>query len=316
MNLPKKCSAINALLALVLLSAAGWVQAASEVGTVINLSGPLFVKKPDGSAQVLNRLSEIGVGDTVSTDGKGYAQIRFTDDSLLTLQPDTVLVVDRFAYDAAKPAADQADFTLIRGGVRSDAGALGKRSKDRVTVVTLAARIDIQSGSAVVQYVPTPPAVAATLRPSQRLNSVAAWMASSATQRDSVLPALVAATGARFAYRVASVIAWAESWVMQSGSAAVRPMLLAALPGAPTAPTVAPGLYVSVVEGVIKVSNGGGAQSFSAGQFGYTPSFIQPPVIVPASPAIQFTPPPTFSSSTGTSGSSASKPGTVDCIVR
>jgi hypothetical protein len=79
-----------------------------------------------------------------------------------------------------------------------------------------------------------------------------------------------------------------------------------------------PGLYVQVLDGMIHLTNGGGSQSFTAGQFGYTASFIQPPVVLPANPGMQFTPPPSFSSSSAanpnTSGSGAAK--TVDCEVR
>jgi filamentous hemagglutinin family protein len=59
-----------------------------------------------------------------------------------------------------------------------------------------------------------------------------------------------------------------------------------------------PGLYVQVLDGMIHVTNGGGAQNFSAGQFGFTPSFQQPPVILPTNPGMQFTPPPVFQPNT------------------
>jgi hypothetical protein len=88
------------------------------------------------------------------------------------------------------------------------------------------------------------------------------------------------------------------------------------IPSAPTANGMNPGLYVQVLDGVINLSNGGGSQNFTAGQFGFTPNFQQPPVILPANPGIQFTPPPSFSSSTGGQGSSGAKPGDVDCVVR
>ena len=154
MNPLKSCSAINALLLLTLLSAATWVQAAPVAGTVIHLSGPLFVKKLDGSMRVLGEQSGVEVGDTLSTQGKGYAQVRLRDDSLLTLQPGTVLSVDRFAYDAASPAADAVVFTLKHGGLRSDGGLLGKRSQDRSTLITPSGRIGLQSASVVVYYQP------------------------------------------------------------------------------------------------------------------------------------------------------------------
>ena len=85
----------------------------------------------------------------------------------------------------------------------------------------------------------------------------------------------------------------------------------------PGAGGLAPGLYVHVIDGLINLSNKGGSQSFAAGQFGYTASFVQPPVVVPKNPGIQFTPPPSFSSSTiPASTTSVSKSSSVDCEVR
>jgi hypothetical protein len=75
---------------------------------------------------------------------------------------------------------------------------------------------------------------------------------------------------------------------------------------------------VQVLDGLIQVSNRGGALNFAAGQFGYTPSLNVPPVIVPKNPGIQFTPPPAFSSSTGPQGTTSGpdRGDTVDCVVR
>ncbi len=84
------------------------------------------------------------------------------------------------------------------------------------------------------------------------------------------------------------------------------------------APTLTPGLYVQVIDGLINVSNAGGSQSFAAGQFGFTPSPTQPPVILPKNPGLQFTPPPVFNPATPTAStaSTPSKSNTVDCEVR
>jgi hypothetical protein len=86
-------------------------------------------------------------------------------------------------------------------------------------------------------------------------------------------------------------------------------------PGPPS--TMAPGLYVQVLDGAINVSNKGGSTNFTAGQFGYTASPKQPPIIVPTNPGMQFTPPPAFSAPPASQGgSSASKAAAVDCVVR
>ncbi|MFE8645432.1 hypothetical protein ACFX58_10150 [Sphingomonas sp. NCPPB 2930] len=87
----------------------------------------------------------------------------------------------------------------------------------------------------------------------------------------------------------------------------------------PTSVARAPGLYVQVLDGLVSVANGGGVQSLGGGQFGYTSSFVQPPLVLPTNPGIPFTPPPTFangvtpaSAGTGAGG----KPNAVDCEVR
>jgi hypothetical protein len=95
------------------------------------------------------------------------------------------------------------------------------------------------------------------------------------------------------------------------------PLYLAQGPPMPKPGGLSPGLYVSVIDGAINLSNKGGTMNFNAGQFGYTASVVQPPVIVPANPGLKFTPPPAFSTSnlTGKTGS-ANKAAAVDCEVR
>jgi hypothetical protein len=95
------------------------------------------------------------------------------------------------------------------------------------------------------------------------------------------------------------------------------PLPAGVTPKPPGAPTLPPGLYVSVIDGLIKVTNPGGTSNFTAGQFGYTATRTQPPVLVPKNPAIQFAPPPAFSSNKPPSNTGASnKAATVDCEVR
>lgn len=63
-------------------------------GTVIKLSGPLKVKKSDGSVKFLVVGEQFEQGDTLTTDNKTYAMIRFVDNSEITLRPDTVFKVN------------------------------------------------------------------------------------------------------------------------------------------------------------------------------------------------------------------------------
>jgi hypothetical protein len=74
------------------------------------------------------------------------------------------------------------------------------------------------------------------------------------------------------------------------------------------------GLHVDVSDGMIILQNEGGSQNFSAGQFGYVPNMKAPPVIVPANPAVQFTPPPSFLAPSGQAGG-IGKSGGAACTI-
>ena len=244
-NVPRR-SAIKFAALCTLLAWCGAAFAAQVAGTVVNLSGPLMARKADGSVKALGVKSEVEQGDTLVSEKNTYAQIKLIDNSEITLKPGTTFKVEAFAYDSAKPEGDRASFTLVKGGLRSITGLLGKRNRDKFELKTPAATIGIRGTTFVAQYVGEP------------------------------------------------------------------------LPGpVPPGPSLAPGLHVSVTDGAIVVSNQGGVQQFSAGQFGFTASILQPPLVVPPNPALKFAPPPVFANQpTAALNAPVDKSGGVDCIVR
>src|SRR3954471_10390701 len=141
MKLLKKCIAINTLLLLALLCFGAAAQAASTVGSVVDLSGLLVAKRINGTMKVLTQKSDVEQGDILFSEKNTYARVRFIDNSEITLQPNSQLEVANFSYDAAKPKGDSAVFNLIKGGLRSISGLLGKRSSENVTFTTPAATI-------------------------------------------------------------------------------------------------------------------------------------------------------------------------------
>ena len=257
-SLRPRCTAIKALLFAALLAAGSAAWAAQVAGVVTRLSGPLMAKKADGSAKVLALRSEVETGDTLVTEKNTYALIKMVDNSEVTLRPATTFKIEDFAYDAGKPEADNASFSLVKGGLRSVTGLMGKRNKEKFSLKTPTATIGIRGTTFIAHYVPpgAPPAPGIASR--------------------------------------------------------------APAPGSNgPAGTLREGLHVQVSDGAIIVINNGGSLQFSAGQFGYVPSVTQPPVIVPPNTGLQFTPPPSFdTSSGGPTASTGSETGGVDCIVR
>jgi hypothetical protein len=288
-NQRQKLIAIKGLLfaALLLFGSAAWAQV---VGVVAHLSGPLIAKKANGSVKVLSAKSEVENGDTLVSEKNTYAQIKFIDNGEITLRPNTTFKIDKFAYDANQPDGDSASFDLVKGGLRSVTGLLGKRNKEKFALKTPSATIGIRGTTFVVQYVSPPtggPASGGTLADAVR-NLGTQGKAPAETSLPSAVPAV------------------SNGLLPPAGPAGSAPSVLP------------PGLHLQVTDGMIVVSNNGGSLGFQAGQFGYVPNVNKPPVIVPSNPGIQFTPPPTFNSGNGgpTASTGSGQGQAVDCIVR
>jgi hypothetical protein len=274
----KKLTATKAFAALLLAGICSLAMAGQVAGTVINLSGPLMAQKADGKVKVLALRSEVESGDTLVSEKNTYAQIKFIDNSEITLKPNTTFKVEAFAFDAGKPEGDSASFNLVKGGLRSITGLLGKRNKEKFQLKTPTATIGIRGTTFVAEYIPA-----------------------------SAEPALA--------------MRYSLSSVLLAGQIELPVQLAQLAPGkAPGLPTVGlqPGLHVFVIDGMIQLNNGSGSNTFTAGQFGYVRNTISPPILVPANPALKFTPPPTFAqiSAPGPNNTSPPKPDAIDCEVR
>ncbi len=272
----KRRTAIKALAALALASACSLALAAQVAGTVVNLSGPLMAKKGDGTVKVLALRSEVEQGDTLVSERNTYAQIKFIDNSEVTLKPNTTFKIEAFAYDEKKPDADNASFSLVKGGLRSITGLLGKRNKEKFALKTPTATIGIRGTTFLAEWV----------EPSaeEQAERVAYLMASSASIDGALPPAPL--------------------------------LLAQAKPPAPGTGALQAGLHVFVLDGIIHLSNAGGSLAFSSGQFGYVRSNITAPIVLPSNPGLKFAPPPTFTVSSGPNNSSQPKTDVVDCEVR
>lgn len=131
-------------LALALLLAWGSAQA-EPVGQVTNLSGPLFALNAQGEQRVLSIGSQVEPGETLITEEKTYAQVRFIDKGLLTLKPGTQFRIESFAFDVKTPEKDNAVFGLLKGALRKVTGLIGKRgNQDAYRMNTPTATIGIR----------------------------------------------------------------------------------------------------------------------------------------------------------------------------
>ena len=119
--------------------------AAAASGEVIHVSGTLSVFRSDGSLLLLGQKSEVYAGDLLSTQKDSYAQINFSDGSSLTMRPYTQIRVDAYSYSPEKPEADNAFFRVLKGGMRTVTGLIGKRgNQNAYRIGTATATIGIR----------------------------------------------------------------------------------------------------------------------------------------------------------------------------
>ncbi len=97
----------------------------------------------DGKARPLTKGAEIQQGETVDT-GAGRAQVRFTDGGYVSLQPQTQFRLDTYGYDKDDPKKNSIVMNLLKGGLRSITGLIGKTNREGYKLQTATATVGIR----------------------------------------------------------------------------------------------------------------------------------------------------------------------------
>lgn len=113
-------------------------------GQITHLSGAVIARRVDGGSRVLSIRSEVAEGDIIITADSSFARLKWADGGEIVLRPGTQLKIDAYKYDEANPQGDNIAMSLIKGGLRSVTGLLGRRSPDAYRVATPNATIGIR----------------------------------------------------------------------------------------------------------------------------------------------------------------------------
>lgn len=132
-------------LALALGGVPVWAQSGGEeVGHVIAASGLLKARGGDGSERELKRRSPIYRADTLWVGDNGFLQLRFTDGALVSLRPGSELKVKEYRFEGKEDGSEKAVFDLVKGGLRTITGAIGRSNQENYQVETPVATIGIR----------------------------------------------------------------------------------------------------------------------------------------------------------------------------
>ncbi len=141
---------VSAFFLLVVLLAPFPVAAAEVVGKVILSIGQNQAAGPDGQVRKLARKAEVYADDLLTTGKKGRLQVRFTDGSRLSLRSETEFKIAEYRFDAAEPTEGKAIYKLLKGGMRTLSGQIGKVDKEDYRLETTVATIGIRGTDFVI----------------------------------------------------------------------------------------------------------------------------------------------------------------------
>ncbi len=131
----------NLLLASLLVMILAQSQASAGAGTVLLAKGVVNARGANDTGRVLSKGASVEEGDIITTASKSFAVIRMMDNSKLTLKPGTTIAIGKFTLEEGK---EEGCINLVKGGLRTVTGLIGKRKPNSFQVDTPIASIGIR----------------------------------------------------------------------------------------------------------------------------------------------------------------------------
>jgi len=145
---PFRLNRTGLLLALISTAFAG--QAGATAGRVEFAVGPATIVGADGRSRLAGRGTEVDTGDVVRTND-GRVQIRMTDGSYISLQPNTEFGIKSYKFEGKTDGSENAFYSLLKGAMRTVTGLIGRVNRNRYQVATPTATVGIRGTGGLLQ---------------------------------------------------------------------------------------------------------------------------------------------------------------------
>ena len=139
---------MNKFATVVVLSLLGALQAGMAVaqeaaGRVLVVAGNMTIER--GTERIAGKVgTEVRSGDTLQVGPQSNAQVLMTDQSIFSLRSDSTMKVSDYAFKDKTPDTQRAFFDLVKGGLRTLSGTIGKAKPENYKVTTATAVIGIR----------------------------------------------------------------------------------------------------------------------------------------------------------------------------
>ena len=119
-------------------------EAATPVGESTLVLGRSELIKANGSVEPVLRGGPIYVGDRISTSSGGHVHVKFKDGALLSVRPNSSLLVEQYDYDPRKPEDSTVKLNLEEGIARTISGDAAKGARENFRLNTPVAAIGVR----------------------------------------------------------------------------------------------------------------------------------------------------------------------------
>ena len=119
-----------AALAAVLLASTGFAQLREPAGHILWAFGEVERVGFDGTARRLAKGDPVFEGDVIRTAPGSSAQLVMSDEALLALRAESSFKLTKYRYRGTEDGTEAALLDLLKGGMRSITGAVGRTNKE------------------------------------------------------------------------------------------------------------------------------------------------------------------------------------------
>ncbi len=113
----------------------------NSIGRVFVSKGASIAISDNGQQTTLAKGSEVFLNDTIITAEDSFLVVKMNDDTKLTLRPNTEITLDNFSQERGN---EKATIGLIKGGLRTITGSIGKKRPDQFLLQTRGTTIGIR----------------------------------------------------------------------------------------------------------------------------------------------------------------------------
>lgn len=124
------------------------------IGEATLVIGRAFLTGSEDRQVRLTKGTTIFPGDLIETLSSGHVHVRFIDEALLSVRPNSVLKIEEYSFDASIPQDSAVKFKLDEGVARAISGEAAKSARERFRLNTPIAAIGVRGTDFVVSAEP------------------------------------------------------------------------------------------------------------------------------------------------------------------